>query len=79
MIAVDTGVWIDYLRVAQTPHANRLGEELRAGRDIAITDIVPSLERCVFWMTRGHEAVNNAQGGVPPHTTNARPKKRAHS
>jgi AcrR family transcriptional regulator len=26
--------------------------------EIAITDIVPSLERCVFWMTRGHDAVN---------------------
>ncbi|HZE50637.1 MAG TPA: PIN domain nuclease [Jatrophihabitantaceae bacterium] len=40
MIAVDTGVWIDYLHLAQTPCANRLGEELRAGRDIAITDVV---------------------------------------
>ncbi|HEY3716004.1 MAG TPA: PIN domain-containing protein [Jatrophihabitantaceae bacterium] len=40
MIAVDTGVWIDYQQVAQTPRANRLGEELRAGRDIAITDVI---------------------------------------
>jgi len=40
VIAVDTGVWIDYLHVARTPCANRLGEELRAGRDIAITDVV---------------------------------------
>ena len=40
MIAVDTGVWIDYLHLAQTPRANRLGEELRVGRDIAITDVV---------------------------------------
>jgi hypothetical protein len=40
VIAVDTGVWIDYQQVAQTPRANRLGEELRAGRDIAITDVI---------------------------------------
>jgi hypothetical protein len=40
VIAVDTGVWIDYLHPEQTPQANRLGAELRAGRDIAITDVV---------------------------------------
>lgn len=40
MIAVDTGVWIDYLHLEQTRHAKRLGAELRAGRDIAITDVV---------------------------------------
>jgi predicted nucleic acid-binding protein len=40
MIAVDTGVWIDYLRREPTPQATRLGVELRSGRDIAITDVV---------------------------------------
>jgi predicted nucleic acid-binding protein len=40
VIAVDSGVWIDYLHLQQTPQARRLGTELRAGRDIAITDIV---------------------------------------
>jgi predicted nucleic acid-binding protein len=40
MIAVDTGVWIDYLHREQTPQAKRLGAELRSGRDIAITDVV---------------------------------------
>lgn len=27
-----------------------------AAGEIAITEIVPSLERCVFWMTSGHDA-----------------------
>ena len=40
MIAVDTGVWIDYLHLEQTAQAMRLGAELRAGRDIAITDVI---------------------------------------
>jgi predicted nucleic acid-binding protein len=40
MMAVDTGVWIDYLRREPTPQATRLGAELRSGRDIAITDVV---------------------------------------
>jgi len=40
MIAVDTGVWIDYLKLAQTAQAMRLGAELRSGRDVAITDVV---------------------------------------
>ena len=40
MIAVDTSVWLDYLRVASTPQAKWLGQELRSGRNIAITDIV---------------------------------------
>jgi predicted nucleic acid-binding protein len=40
MIAVDTSVWIDYLRAARTAQAKRLGEELRSGRPIAITDVV---------------------------------------
>jgi TetR/AcrR family transcriptional regulator, cholesterol catabolism regulator len=46
--------------------------------EIAITDIVPSLERCVFWMTRGHDAVNE-QGVEPARATKATPKKRARS
>ncbi len=40
MIAVDTGVWIDYLHFEQTPQAKRLRAELGAGRNIAITDVV---------------------------------------
>jgi len=40
MIAVDTRVWIDCLKLAQTAQAMRLGAELRSGRDIAITDMV---------------------------------------
>jgi predicted nucleic acid-binding protein len=40
MIAVDTGVWIDCLKRARTVPAKRLGEELRSGRDVAITDVV---------------------------------------
>jgi AcrR family transcriptional regulator len=46
--------------------------------EIAITDIVPSLERCVFWMTRGHDAVNE-QGVEPVRAAKATPKKRARS
>jgi AcrR family transcriptional regulator len=44
--------------------------------EIAITDIVPSLERCVFWMTRGHDAVNE-RGVEPVRAARATPKKRA--
>lgn len=36
-----------------------------AAGEIAITDIVPNLERCVFWMTTGYNATNSKWAGQP--------------
>ena len=45
-----------------------------AAGEIAITEIMVSLERCVFWMTQGHDAVD-PQGGQPAGATTATVKK----
>ncbi|MET0698275.1 MAG: TetR family transcriptional regulator [Mycobacterium sp.] len=46
-----------------------------AAGEIAITDIVPSLERCVFWMTQGHDANvgRQAQAATATARKRARP------
>jgi AcrR family transcriptional regulator len=45
--------------------------------EIAITDIVPSLERCVYWMTRGHEAVDAQESSSDRGAKTATKSRRA--
>ena len=40
MIAVDTSVWIDFFRGADTPHADRLAALIGSGAPVALTDVV---------------------------------------